>query len=151
MTEQENEVHVEQHVPAARTHVWRAFTQARTFAEWYAPAGWTIDSASLEIDAREGGLYRVCVQKIGDLAESSTVTARFTKVTPGVLLVSHETVFGPSGSESMEVRRTVELADSSDGTMVSVHEGPFPYGVDALAQARWEASLARLASFVRNH
>lgn len=151
MTEHENEVHVQQQVSAPRTQVWRAFTQARAFADWYAPAGWSIDSSSLEIDAREGGLYRVCVQKIGDPAESSTVTARFTKVTPGKLLVSHETVFGPSGSDSMEVTRTVELADSSDGTMVSIHEGPFPYGVDALAQARWEACLARLASFLHRH
>jgi uncharacterized protein YndB with AHSA1/START domain len=151
MTEQQYEVHIQEHVRAPRTQVWRAFTQARTFAEWYAPAGWSIDSASLEIDAREGGLYRVCVQKIGDPAESSTVTARFTKVTPGVLLASRETIFGPSGSDSMELTLTVELADSPDGTTVSIHEGPFPYGVDALAQARWEASLARLASFLHNH
>lgn len=151
MSEQEYEIHVERHVPAPRTQVWRAFTQARAFAEWYAPAGWTIDSASLEIDAREGGLYRVCVQKIGDPAESSTVTARFTKVTPGALLVTRETVYGPAGSDGLELTLVVELADSSDGTTVSIHEGSFPYGVDALAQARWEASLARLASFVHNH
>jgi uncharacterized protein YndB with AHSA1/START domain len=138
------EVLIDYLVHATKDRVWQAFTEPEVLRLWYAAPGWTIEADSAEIHLRAGGAYRVTMRKEADPTVSTTVTARFIEVTPESRLVSHETVFGASGLAPAEMTLAIELTDDGDGTVVSVRQGPFPYGVDALARAGWLASLTRL-------
>lgn len=138
------DVVVEQVITAPRTRVWEAFTDPDVLKDWYAPPGWVLDTASAEIALTAGGAYRVSMHKESDPQVATSVFARFFDVVPESRLASHETVFGASGLAPVEMTLTIELSDSPEGTLVSIHQGPFPYGVDALGRAGWIDALARL-------
>lgn len=139
-----NNVAVECAVNAPRNRVWQAFTEADLLQKWYAPPGWTLDVASTEIALTIGGAYRVSMHKESDPDVATSVLARLFDVVPEARLASRETVFGASGLAPVEMTLTIELSDAPEGTLVSIRQGPFPYGVDALGRTGWVEALARL-------
>lgn len=142
------EVVVKQVIESPRSRVWQAFTDPEILKEWYAPPGWNLDTASAEIALTIGGAYRVSMHKESDPQVATSVFARFFDVVPEARLASRETVFGASGLAPVEMILTIELSDAPDGTLVSIRQGPFPYGVDALGRSGWLNALARLQALL---
>ena len=101
MTQDANsaEIFVEGVIGASRSRVWQAFTDPALLQQWYAPTGWTLDTASTSVELKVGGAYRVSMHKESDPAIATSVLARFFDVIPEERLASHETVFGASGLE----------------------------------------------------
>lgn len=143
-----NDVVIHQVLAASRARVWQAFTDPEILKDWYAPPGWTLDTASSEIALAAGGAYRVSTHKESDPQIATSVFARFFDVVPEERLASHETVFGASGLAPVEMTLEIELADAPEGTAVSIRQGPFPYGVDALGRSGWLNALARLRTLL---
>ena len=150
MTQDANsaEIFVEGVIGAPRSRVWQAFTDPALLQQWYAPTGWTLDTASTSVELKVGGAYRVSMHKESDPAIATSVLARFFDVIPEERLASHETVFGASGLEPVEMTLTIDLADAPGGTAVSIRQGPFPYGVDSLGRSGWVAALERLQALL---
>ena len=145
MTEDSSrDVVVKQVIASPRSQVWQALTDPEILKEWYSPPGWSLDTASAEIALAVGGAYRVSMRKDSDPQVATSVVARFFDVVPEVRLASRETVFGASGLAPVEMVLTIELSDAPEGTLVSIHQGPFPYGVDALGRSGWLNALSRL-------
>ena len=142
------EVAVKQVIESPRSRVWQAFTDPKILKEWYAPPGWSLDTVSAEIELTNGGAYRVSMHKESDPQVATSVLARFFDVVPEVRLASRETVFGASGLAPVEMILTIELSDAPDGTLVSIRQGPFPYGVDALGRSGWLNALVRLRTLL---
>jgi uncharacterized protein YndB with AHSA1/START domain len=135
-------------IKAKRDRVFEAWTTPELMKQWYAPDEMTVPSATC--DLRVGGMYRIEMQGtlMGDEA-SGTVSGKFIRIVPGELLVF---TWRWEGDPSPETLATVELAEVSGGTEVTVTHDRF-----SSAKARnkheygWTGCLENLALYWRKN
>jgi uncharacterized protein YndB with AHSA1/START domain len=130
---------------APREDVFDAWTNADVLRRWWAAAPtWTTPLA--EIDAREGGSYRLSMRT--DDGEVHTVGGEFREVRPPERLAYTWTwEEGPdaamSGSEHTLV--TVDFLEDGDGTVVKLtHSGFRAPEIRDMHVQGWQAVLANL-------
>ena len=145
--------HVRRHVRAPRARVYRALLDAGAIAAWRVPDGMT--SVVHEFDAREGGSFRISLtydapDRAGKTAAATdTYHGRFERLVPGERVVEVVEFETDDPALRGEMTITTTLADSGDGTDVSiVHEG-LPDSVPASDnEAGTRMSLDNLARLV---
>ena len=91
---------------APRERVWRAWTEPAQLASWWGKRGWRTPVASVVIDARPGGAFRLTSVCDADGSEM-TLVAVFREVVPAERLV-----WGEDGGRIA----TVTFTDLGDGT-----------------------------------
>jgi uncharacterized protein YndB with AHSA1/START domain len=131
-------------IKAKRDRVFEAWTTPELMKQWYAPDEMTVPHATS--DLRVGGEYRIEMKGklMGDEA-SGTVSGKYIRIVPGELLVF---TWRWEGDPSPETVVTVELAEASGGTEVTVTHDRF-----SSAKARnkheygWTGCLENLALF----
>jgi uncharacterized protein YndB with AHSA1/START domain len=130
---------------APRDEVFGAWTDPDVLKRWWAAAPtWTTPLA--EVDAREGGSYRLSMRT--DEGEVHTVRGEFTEVRPPERLAyTWAWEEGPdaamAGSEDSLV--TVDFIEDGDGTLVRLtHSGLTNEEIRGLHVQGWEAVLANL-------
>ena len=130
---------------APRADVFDAWTNPDVLRRWWAAApGW--DTPLAEVDAREGGSYRLCMRT--DTGDVHTVAGEFTEVRPPE---RHAYTWaweeGPeaamSGSEHTLV--IVDFIEDGAGTLVKLtHSGFANEEIRGMHIHGWEAVLANL-------
>lgn len=127
-------------VAAPPPEVFRACTDPQQLARWWGPRGFT--AASVELDARAGGAYRIAMQPPeGDLFYLS---GEFREVTPPERLVY---TFGweEPDPDDRETLVTLTLRDIGGSTELTVHqEGFATQGRLDLHTEGWTDTLDRL-------
>ncbi len=147
MTEirQEIVLTLEHRYAASRERVFDAWTNPAVLARWWAAMP-TWDTPLAEVDAREGGGYRLSMRT--DQGEVHTVYGEFTEVSPPERLAyTWSWEEGPdgamAGSEGSLV--VVEFLEDGDGTLVRlVHSGFGTEEIRELHAQGWQATLANL-------
>ena len=122
--------------------LWRAWTDADLLARWFAPG--PMRAEVLELDAREGGRYRIRMHDPD--GGTHTVGGRFRAVEPERRLVMS---WAWEGDEDGESTVTVTLQPHADGTELRiVHEGLPDEDTAAKHNEGWNGCLAKLDGVV---
>jgi uncharacterized protein YndB with AHSA1/START domain len=113
MTVQDSAVHLTRVIPGAPERVFAAWTDARTFARWFAPHGY--DVSEIEIDPRVGGRYRVTVT--GPDGDRHTTSGVYTEISPPHRLAMSWTYRGDHpDAQHEETHLVVECLPHAEGT-----------------------------------
>jgi uncharacterized protein YndB with AHSA1/START domain len=147
MTEigQEIALELEHRYAAPRERVFDAWTNADVLKRWWAAAP-TWETPLAEVDAREGGSYRLSMKT--DEGDVHTVRGEFTEVSPPERLAyTWAWEEGPDaamgGSENSLV--VVEFVEDGDGTIVKLrHSGFANDQIRELHVQGWTAVMANL-------
>ncbi len=128
--------------------LWKAWTEAERFMQWYGPQGFTIPTC--EIDLKVGGRHLWCMQSPD--GNKMYFTGEFKDISPMDLLVFTDTASDAEGNELgmgegmpklMDVTVTFAHADGKTTVTVS-HLG---YGPGAeYAKMGWEQAFEKLSS-----
>ena len=147
MTEigQEITLTLEHRYAAPRERVFDAWTSPDVLRRWWAAMpNW--DTPLAEVDAREGGRYRLSMRT--DQGDVHTVSGEYTQVSPPERLVyTWSWEEGPdaamAGSEHSLV--VVDFLEDGDGTLVRLtHSGFATDEIRELHVQGWQATLANL-------
>ena len=139
ITTDEQGVVIERVFEAPRELVWRAWTEAEHFAQWYGPQGFTVPSC--EFDFRVGGRYSL-VMRSPDGFEMRN-TGVFLEIEPGERLVA-----SMEADVHDETRISVSLEDLGDGRtrMTFEHTGWSDAQMAAGAGGGWTQAFDKLAA-----
>lgn len=130
---------------APREKVFDAWTNPDVLKRWWA-AGPTWDTPLAEVDARQGGTYRLSMRT--DEGEVHTVKGEYKEVLPPERLVytwGWEEGPEPAMAASENSLVVVEFLEDGDGTLVKLtHSGFASEEIRAMHVHGWEAVLANL-------
>jgi uncharacterized protein YndB with AHSA1/START domain len=125
-----------------RDQVFGAWTQPEVLSRWFAPAGWSVTRAA--IDLRVGGAFAVGMRKASDRDETGVLTGEYETVVTDELLVFS---WGWSGDPDLRTRVTVRLSDVEGGVELSLtHEQFTTAEARARHEAGWRDTLDQLAA-----
>jgi uncharacterized protein YndB with AHSA1/START domain len=130
---------------APREVVWRAWTEPEQIVLWWGPRGMTVPLESIDMDVREGGVFRLTMVADGSDAEFPS-DMRFREVVePERLVFAWEAQRG-IGSGSVRVT----FSDLGDGrTEVTTYFAGFATDeIFAGSKVGWEGQLDKLAALV---
>ncbi len=144
-------------VKAPREAVYRAFLDADAVASWLPPE--TMRGYVHAFDAREGGVFRMSLVYVGEHSapgktseDTDTVQGRFVQLVPCERIVQAVEFDSDDPELAGEMKITYPLADTSQGTQVTVLCENIPRGVrleDNETGSR--STLKNLAAFVEAH
>jgi uncharacterized protein YndB with AHSA1/START domain len=129
---------------APRDVVWRAWTEPEQVALWWGPRGMTVPLESIEMDVREGGVFRLTMVADGSGAEFAS-DMRFREVVEPERLVFAWDAQRNLGSGSV----TVTFKDLGERTEVTADFAGF--ATDELfagSKLGWEGQLEKLATYL---
>ena len=154
MTELAGFVRIERHFDAPLDMVWRFWTEAELFMQWYGPMGMSVPEATM--DARVGGTRRVTMKMDApDRSMTMYFTGTYTEVTPPTRLIYTEAMCDadgnvlspadmgmPEGTPAMtEVH--VELTEDAGGTRMIMRHIGVPAG--SPGEGGWMQAFDKLA------
>jgi uncharacterized protein YndB with AHSA1/START domain len=147
MTQVDQEVSLEltHRFAAPRERVFEAWTNPELLRRWWA-AGATWDTPLAEVDAREGGGYRLSMRT--DEGEVHTVFGTYSEVRPPERLAytwTWEEGPGPAMAGSENTRVVIDFLEDGDGTLVKLsHSGFATSELKDLHVHGWQGVLANL-------
>jgi uncharacterized protein YndB with AHSA1/START domain len=129
---------------ASKERVFAAFVEPAQLGEWWGPAGFT--ARSVELDAREGGRYRITMQP--PEGEAFDLRGRYSEVDPPQRLV-YTFEYEQPDPDDQETFVTLSFLDHPDGTRLLFEQGPFATQARyELHEVGWSETLDRLAEYV---
>lgn len=134
-------LHLEKTLTAPPERVFAACVEPGELADWWGPAGFT--SPEVELDAREGGRYRITMQP--PEGDAFHLSGEFRTVdVPGRLVFTF--VWEEPDPDDQETLVTLTFARSeADGTRLVLDQGPFKTEARyELHRAGWTETLERL-------
>jgi uncharacterized protein YndB with AHSA1/START domain len=134
-------LHLEKTVAAPPERVFAACIQPEALAEWWGPSGFT--APSVELDAREGGRFRITMQP--PEGDAFHLRGEFREVAASSRLV-YTFVWEEPDPDDQETLVTLTFEPSGDDTRVVLDHGPFKTEARyELHRAGWSETLERLA------
>jgi uncharacterized protein YndB with AHSA1/START domain len=131
-------------LPAVRSLVFRAFSDANELARWWGPAGFT--APSLDFDPRPGAAYRIEMQP--PEGDSFHLTGEFREVDPPARL-AYTFVWEPPDPDDVETEVRLSFRERGEATEVELTQGPFRTEERlALHRDGWTESLDKLERVV---
>jgi uncharacterized protein YndB with AHSA1/START domain len=134
---------------APRDRVFEAWMNPEVLKQWWA-AGPTWETPLAEVDAREGGSYRLSMRT--DEGEIHTVFGEYREVRPPNRLAytwTWEEGPGPAMAGSENTLVVVDFVEDGDGTLVKLtHSGFATPELRDMHAHGWQAVLANLESRV---
>ena len=140
-TTEELTVSIERVFDAARSDVFRAWTDPDELAAWYGPAHMHTPRDRIRIDLRVGGRYELTMVRRDGAGEFSVGYEILELSAPHLLVLRSDPM--PGMSEASVVR--IELHEEGDRTRMVLTDGPFPADGARRAEAGWNAALDELA------
>ena len=110
----ECELAIARHFAAPRPLVFRAWSEAALFRQWWAPEGFGITLLECDLDLRTGGSYRL-VYALGE-TDTMAFHGTYPEVVPDARIV-WTNAEDPDGALT-----TVTFADQDGGTLLTFHE-----------------------------
>ena len=136
-------------IDAPPERVYQAFVDPDQFAAWYGPTGFPVDKASVELDARVGGLQRFAMVGEADPSMRTAFEGSYVEVIENELLSSSGAWAGiPGQASAWQSNLRVEFQATDGRTRLVVREGPHPPGTVDLGRQAWEMMLPKLEALV---
>ena len=140
MTEGTRDVLLSRWFDAPIASVWAAFADPGQLAQWYGPQGVAVDQDTVRVGDQPGGSWSLTMV-MGDRRMPLAGTIAEIEA-PHRLVVTDRM---PDGSI---ITMTVELAEESGGTRLSLRQGPFPIPAADGAEAAWGQAADKLAALL---
>ena len=134
-------VSIERVFDAARSDVFRAWTDPDELAAWYGPAHMDTPRERIHIDLRVGGRYELTMVRRDGAGEFSIGYEILELSAPELIVLRSDPM--PGMSEASVVR--IELHEEDDRTRMVLVDGPFPTDGARRAEAGWDSALDELA------
>lgn len=129
---------------APRELVWRAWTEPEQLARWWGPAGMTTPLATIEMDVRPGGTFRLTMVLDADGTEFPSDMSFREVIEPERLVFAWDAQRGLGAGEV-----TVTFADLGDRTELTTHfTGQATDAIFEQAKAGWTQQIDKLADFL---
>lgn len=139
-------LHLERVLAAPRELVFRMCAEPDLLAQWWGPKGFA--AASVELDVRVGGRYRIAMQP--PEGDHFFLSGEFREVDPGIRLV-YTFRWEPPDPDDRETVVVVSLRNRGGSTALTVDQGPFATAARrTLHQQGWTESLDRLEELISN-
>jgi uncharacterized protein YndB with AHSA1/START domain len=137
-------LHLERLLEAPRERVFAACVEPEQLAEWWGPAGFAVPE--LELDARDGGRYRITMQPPD--GEAFHLRGVFREVEPpGRLVYTFE--WEEPDPDDRETLVALSFLAHAEGTKLLLEQGTFATESRyALHEAGWTETLDRLERFL---
>ncbi len=141
---------VERIFEVPRNVLFRAFTEPKALAQWFAPDGWRVVPESVELDPRLGGRLRHTKVRDDDPAKAWVVDGIYTEVFYPDVLVTQQRITGIEGIDpSKPVELRVEFSRQGHGkTLLRVVQGPYDSQAALDYSKVWESILDRLQAYI---
>jgi uncharacterized protein YndB with AHSA1/START domain len=122
--------------------VFRAWTDPAHMARWFGPR--VRPAARVQADARPGGAWRACL-RAPDGSGELWLGGVYREVAPSERLVFSFAWDSEDAAPGREMLVTITFATHGDGTLMTLHQAPFP-SAQAVADHRhgWSSALDRL-------
>ena len=139
------QLHLERVLDVPRERVFAAFVDPAQLAAWWGPAGFT--APGIDLDAREGGLYRITMQPPD--GDAFHLRGRFTRVDePQCLVYTFE--WEEPDPDDRETVVTLSFLEDREGTRLVLDQGMFATQARyELHEAGWTETLDRLAAHLQ--
>ena len=118
VTAEKTQLQVSQFIKAKKDRVFKAWTDVNAVMQWFCPTNMTVPFA--EIDAREGGNYRIQMKNKDD--ETFTTYGVYQEIRNNEKLVF---TWGWEGPDREETLVTVEFFEKDEGTEVILTHSRF--------------------------
>jgi uncharacterized protein YndB with AHSA1/START domain len=120
--------------------VWKFWTDPDLLAQWFGPHTVTVPRDSVEVDVREGGVWKLAMH---DDTGVHPLTARILVAEPPTYLELTLTADTGMGDLDNVILR-VQFHDHGETTRMTLHQGPFPAEfIEPTAQG-WSESFEKL-------
>ncbi len=131
---------------APRERVFRAWTEPDEVAAWYGPEHFDAPRERIRIDLRVGGRYELTmVQRDG--GREFSIGYDIVELSEPELLVLRSDPMPQMGMPDPTITR-VEFHDHGAKTRMTLTDGPYPPAGRGPAEAGWNGSFDKLATFV---
>lgn len=140
---------------APREKVWRAWTDEKQVAQWWAPRGFT--NPTCEVDAKVGGRLNIVMQAGDNMGPMSGMKApmkgTFTEVTENEKLAFTNQALDEKGNIVLEGTTAATFEDANGGTQITVRTGAAGTapGVEQMLggmEQGWNEQLDKLQEFL---
>lgn len=143
------QMQLKRHFHAPPGEVFRAFVDPDRLAQWFGPAGFHVPRATVQVDTRVGGLWRLVMVNNDVPVITSPVDLVFTEVVPGRRLVGYEDAKGMAGvRDGTRLVLVIEFDAAGDGTLLTVTQGPFPPELSEMGSMGWRQSFRKLEALL---
>ena len=141
---------VERSFTTSRDVLFRAFTEPRALAQWFAPEGWHVVPESVELDPQLGGRLRHTKVRDDDPSKVWVVDGVYTEVFYPDVLVTRQRITGIPGidpTKAVELR--VEFSRLGQGkTLLRVVQGPYTPEAAIDYSDGWNSILDHLQAYL---
>ncbi|MGB6771951.1 MAG: SRPBCC domain-containing protein [Candidatus Dormiibacterota bacterium] len=149
MPDDNYEVFLSRHFDAPPEMVYQAFTDPDQLAQWFAPLVFHVPRATVDIDARAGGHWRITMVNNDNPEWRAPIKATFSEVVENRRLVGYEIADGfPGVADGTKMTLTIEFIPEGEGTRLELRQGPFPEQVRDMSATGWGQSLHKLAALL---
>jgi len=141
-----DEVRITRLLAAPRELVFAAWIDPRQVASWWAPPGFEVPPATVEIDARVGGRIHFAMVALGGGAQYAVRFEILELSEPELLVLRSEAM--PAVGLALPTITRVVLGEEGDRTRLTVTQGPHTEAMLPQALAGWAGCLDNLAALV---
>ena len=142
---------VEREFPYPRPVIFRAFTEPKALAQWFAPDGWHVVPESVELDPQLGGRLRHTKVRDDDPEATWVVDGVYTEVFYPDVIVTRQRITGIKGIDAtrpVELRVEFTRMGRTDNTLVRIIQGPYTHEAALGYSDGWESILDHLDAYL---
>ncbi|MFC2434526.1 MAG: SRPBCC domain-containing protein [Peptidiphaga sp.] len=141
---------VERQFDVPRSFLFRAFTEPKALAQWFAPDGWHVVPESVELDPKLGGRLRHTKTRDDDPSRIWVVDGLYTEVFYPDVLVTKQRISGIPGIDPAKpVELRVEFTRLGHGkTLLRIVQGPYTSEAAQDYSDGWESILNHLQEYL---
>lgn len=132
---------------APRTAVWAAFSEPEIIAQWWGPAGWGIQDASVVLEPRVGGRHELVMFQHEDPSQRVPLKATITEFDEYKCFASAD---GPHEMTlDLVIQTRIDFNEFAGRTIITLTQGPLPFEVLPTSQKAWNSALDKLESLLQ--
>lgn len=140
----DRDVYITRSFDAPVAVVWKFWTDPELLAQWFGPHGVSVDPATVSVDARDGGEWKLAMHDANGVYPIETTLVR---------VIEHEYLEGVLRAQTEhgdieEVTLRVQFHDHGDKTRITLHQGPFDPEFRDMTADGWLQSFDKMDAVI---
>lgn len=140
----ERDVYITRTFDAPIDVVWKFWTDPELLAQWFGPHGISVDRSTVDVDAREGGVWNLTMRDDKGAYPISSTLVKLVEFEYLELILAADTGLGQIDNEILRV----QFQGLGDKTRIALHQGPFTPEFRDLTQDGWNQSFEKIDAII---